>query len=169
MSFPPCTETVIFKEMCIRDRFLKSHIRLELAAGAVLAADTDRFRYPRFPGMIESCDETEDYNLGTWEGNPLPMFAGIINGIEVEDVDVYKRQLTGFEFAAGIPGTVGGAVVMNAGAYGSETKDILESVRVMTMEGEEKVLSLPELELGYRTSCIPANHYICLLYTSRCV
>ena len=54
------------------------------------------------------------------------------------------------------------SVVMNAGAFGSETKDILESVRVMTMEGEEKVLSLPELELGYRTSCIPANRYIVL-------
>ena len=51
---------------------------------------------------------------------------------------------------------------MNAGAYGSETKDIIESARVMTIEGEEKVLSLPELELGYRTSCIPANRYIVL-------
>lgn len=71
-----------------------------------------------------------------------------------------EAGLTGFEFAAGIPGTVGGAVVMNAGAYGSETKDIIESARVMTIEGEEKVLSLPELELGYRTSCIPANRYI---------
>ena len=77
----------------ITSLFLKSHIRLELAAGAVLAADTDRFRYPRFPGMIESCDETEDYNLGTWEGNPLPMFAGIINGIEVEDVVIYGEGL----------------------------------------------------------------------------
>ena len=73
-----------------------------------------------------------------------------------------EAGLTGFEFAAGIPGTVGGAVVMNAGAYGSETKDIIESARVMTIEGEEKVLSLPELELGYRTSCIPANRYIVL-------
>lgn len=77
----------------ITSLFLKSHIRLELAAGAVLAADTDRFRYPRFPGMIESYDETEDYNLGTWEGNPLPMFAGIINGIEVEDVVIYGEGL----------------------------------------------------------------------------
>lgn len=77
----------------ITSLFLKSHIRLELGAGAVLAADTDRYRYPRFPGMIESYDETEDYNLGTWEGNPLPMFAGIINGIEVEDVVIYGEGL----------------------------------------------------------------------------
>ena len=73
-----------------------------------------------------------------------------------------KAGIGGLENLSAIPGTVGGAVVMNAGAYGSETKEILESVRVMTMEGEEKVLSLPELELGYRTSCIPANHYIVL-------
>lgn len=73
----------------ITSLFLKSHIRLELGAGAILAADTDRFKYPRLPGMIESYDETEDYNLGTWEGNPLPMFAGIINGIEVENVVIY--------------------------------------------------------------------------------
>lgn len=77
----------------ITSLFLKSHIRLELAKGAVLQADTDRYRYPRFPGMIESWDETEDYNLGTWEGNPLPMFAGIITGIEVEDVAIYGEGL----------------------------------------------------------------------------
>ncbi len=77
----------------ITSLFLKSHIRLELAEGAILAADTDRFKYPRFPGMIESYDETEDYNLGTWEGNPLPMFAGIITGIDVEDVVIYGRGL----------------------------------------------------------------------------
>ena len=77
----------------ITSLFLKSHIRLELGAGAVLAADTDRFKYPRLPGMIESYDETEDYNLGTWEGNPLPMFAGIINGIEVENVVIYGEGL----------------------------------------------------------------------------
>ena len=40
-------------------------------------------------GLIESYDETGDYNLGTWEGNPLPMFAGIISGIDVSDVNLY--------------------------------------------------------------------------------
>lgn len=73
--------------------FLKSHLRLEIAKGAVLLADTDRWKYPRFPGMIESYDETDDYNLGTWEGNPLPMFAGILTGIEIEDVDIYGEGL----------------------------------------------------------------------------
>ena len=70
--------------------------------------------------------------------------------------------LTGMEFAAGIPGSVGGALVMNAGAYGSEIKNILKSARVMTNEGEVLELSVDELELGYRTSCIPHRGYTVL-------
>lgn len=73
-----------------------------------------------------------------------------------------EAGLAGFEFAAGIPGTVGGAVVMNAGAYGFEMKDVIESVQVMTEEGQVKELSLEELKLGYRTSCIPAGRYVVL-------
>lgn len=72
------------------------------------------------------------------------------------------HSLTGFEFAAGIPGTLGGAVVMNAGAYGGEMKQVLRSVRVMTEEGEILVLSADELELGYRYSCVPEKRYIVL-------
>lgn len=71
--------------------FLKSNLRLELAEGAELLAETDRSLYPKFPGMIESYDEKDEYNLGTWEGNPLPMFSGIITGIEVENVLIYGR------------------------------------------------------------------------------
>jgi UDP-N-acetylmuramate dehydrogenase len=70
--------------------------------------------------------------------------------------------LTGFEFAAGIPGTVGGAVVMNAGAYGGEMKDILASATVLTQEGEVLTLYNGELELGYRTSIIAKKGYIVL-------
>lgn len=73
-----------------------------------------------------------------------------------------EAGLTGFEFAAGIPGTVGGAVVMNAGAYGGEMKDILLDVTVLTSDGEVKVLNLEELELGYRTSVIPKMQYVVL-------
>lgn len=74
--------------------------------------------------------------------------------------EAYKASLTGFEFAAGIPGTLGGAVVMNAGAYGSEMKEVLRSVRVLTPEGEVKEIPAAELSLGYRNSCIITMQYV---------
>lgn len=73
----------------ITSLFLKSHVRIELAKDAELLAITDRYAYPKFPALIESYDETDEYYLGTWEGNPLPMFAAIITGIGVEDVVLY--------------------------------------------------------------------------------
>lgn len=75
----------------ISSLFLKSHIRMELAEGAELRAFTDRDKFPRFPALIQSYDETDEYNLGTWEGNPLPMFSGIICGMDVEDVVIYGQ------------------------------------------------------------------------------
>ena len=71
-----------------------------------------------------------------------------------------EHGLSGMEFAAGIPGSVGGAVVMNAGAYGGEMKDIIMDVDVITREGEYRRLTLEELELSYRHSCIIENEYI---------
>lgn len=73
-----------------------------------------------------------------------------------------EAELTGFEFAAGIPGTLGGACVMNAGAYGGEMKDVLETVNVLTRDGDVKTLTKDELELGYRTSVIAKKDYIVL-------
>ena len=73
-----------------------------------------------------------------------------------------KRSLTGFEFAAGIPGTLGGAIVMNAGAYDGEMKDVLISATVLTPEGEVIELANSELDLSYRHSCIPEKGYIVL-------
>ena len=73
-----------------------------------------------------------------------------------------EAGLTGFEFASGIPGTVGGAVVMNAGAYGGETKDILKSATVLTPDGAVLTLYNEELELGYRTSVGAKNDYVVL-------
>ena len=72
------------------------------------------------------------------------------------------ESLAGFEFASGIPGTIGGAAVMNAGAYGGEMKDVLEQVTVLTKEG--KLLTIPreELDMGYRTSKVEKNQYIVL-------
>ena len=76
-----------------------------------------------------------------------------------------EAGLTGFEFAAGIPGTMGGAVVMNAGAYGGEMKDVLEEVTVLTKEGEVLILSKEQLDMGYRTSVVAKMDYIVLKAT----
>lgn len=69
--------------------FLKSDLSLEIEKGAELSAITDREAYPRLPGLIESYDEKSEYALGTWEGNPLPMFAAILTGVYVSNVVIY--------------------------------------------------------------------------------
>lgn len=70
----------------ITSLFLKSDLVLELAKGAELSAFTDRTKFPILPGVIESYDESDEYNLGSWEGNPLDCFSGIICGINVKNV-----------------------------------------------------------------------------------
>lgn len=73
-----------------------------------------------------------------------------------------SESLTGFEFASGIPGTLGGAAVMNAGAYGGEMKDVLTEVTVLTREGEIRTVPAEKLEMGYRTSLAAKNGWIIL-------
>lgn len=73
----------------------------------------------------------------------------------------YENSLTGFEFASGIPGTIGGAIYMNAGAYGGEMKDIVESVQVLDLDNFElRELKNEELEFSYRKSIIQRRNYI---------
>lgn len=73
-----------------------------------------------------------------------------------------NASLTGFEFAGGIPGTLGGAVVMNAGAYGGEMKDVLEEVTVLDQEGRILKLTASDLLMGYRTSVVKSAGYLVL-------
>lgn len=73
-----------------------------------------------------------------------------------------EAALTGMEFASGIPGTMGGALRMNAGAYGGEMKQIVESADILTADGEVRTLSVEELGMGYRTSVISRNDYVAL-------
>lgn len=68
--------------------------------------------------------------------------------------------LTGMEFAYGIPGTIGGAMVMNAGAYDGEMKDIVKSVELMDEDGCVFTLSCEEMEFGYRTSILKRRSYV---------
>lgn len=73
----------------------------------------------------------------------------------------YENSLTGFEFASGIPGTIGGAIYMNAGAYGGEMKDIVESIQVLDLDNFElRELKNEELEFSYRKSIIQRKNYI---------
>lgn len=75
------------------------------------------------------------------------------------------QELSGMEALRGIPGTLGGAVAMNAGAYGTEMKDVLYSVDVLTPEGELRILTPAELALGYRHSVIPERGYVVVAAT----
>ncbi len=73
-----------------------------------------------------------------------------------------EHGLTGLEFASGIPGTIGGGVVMNAGAYGGEMKQIVECVTVLDGQGEVLELLSEDMEFGYRTSVIKNRPFIVL-------
>ncbi len=86
------------------------------------------------------------------EGNTVEAEAGIL--LSKLANRVHDAGLEGFEFASGIPGTLGGAVYMNAGAYGGEMKDIIVSAKVLTQGGDVKTLSNEALELGYRHSAL---------------
>ena len=73
-----------------------------------------------------------------------------------------KAGLTGLEFASGIPGTIGGAMVMNAGAYGGEMKDVVTAVTVLTKDGDIKTLTGSEMNFRYRGSVVEDEGYIVL-------
>ena len=94
----------------------------------------------------------EAFSGYTIDGNEITVKSGrtIVSTAHV----AMKNGLSGLEFATGIPGTVGGAVVMNAGAHGSEMKDVLKLVQVLTRGGEVKSRSARELNFHYRTSAL---------------
>lgn len=71
-----------------------------------------------------------------------------------------EHSLAGLEFASGIPGSIGGSIVMNAGAYGGEMKQVVQSVTVLDKEGNELVLNRDEMEFGYRTSILKRFPFI---------
>ena len=110
-----------------------------------------------FPGVIISTDKFDRLEVN---GTEISVGAGVM--LSKLANTAYKAGLTGLEFAAGIPGTVGGACVMNAGAYGSEMINVLKSVTVLTPEGTVETLPAEKLELGYRTSVIPKKGYLVL-------
>lgn len=94
------------------------------------------------------------------EGDTVTAQAGAL--LSVVANRAMEAGLTGFEFASGIPGTLGGACVMNAGAYGGEMRDVLTEITALTPEGDIIRIPKEQMEFGYRTSVVARKGYIVL-------
>ena len=79
--------------------------------------------------------------------------------------EAYRASLTGLEFACGIPGSIGGAIYMNHGAYGGEIKDVFESCDVLWADGTFETLTLEQLEFSYRHSVLQERKGVVLSVT----
>lgn len=111
-----------------------------------------------YPGIIVKLEG----NMGsvTVEENRMTVPAGTL--LSMTAAIARDNSLTGMEFASGIPGSIGGGIVMNAGAYDGEMSQIVESVEVMKRDGEIMVLDNDTMEFGYRTSVIKNRPFIVL-------
>lgn len=103
---------------------------------------------------------SDNFNAFSIEGNKLTVQSGAL--LSVVGKSVLREELKGFEFAAGIPGTIGGALAMNAGAYGGEMKDMVKSVRLMDTDGNIVEFSNEQMEFGYRRSILSRTNYVVL-------
>lgn len=110
--------------------------------------------------VIELSSNFSNFNI---DGNKIEIQSGAL--LSKIGNEALKAELKGFEFAAGIPGTFGGAVTMNAGAYGGEIKDIVKTVKVMDKKGNIIELSNEDMKFGYRKSIIIEKEYIVLSAT----
>ena len=107
--------------------------------------------------VVELSDNFSDFKI---DGNKIEIKAGAL--LSRIGNAALRAELKGFEFASGIPGTFGGALAMNAGAYGGEIKDIVKTVKVMDEDGNILELSNEEMHFGYRRSTIVEKGYVAL-------
>ena len=176
--------SIVGEEDVLTDEPLSEHTTFEIGGPAdlyVMPEDVDELR-----DVVTLCREKELPFFILGRGSDLLVsdegYRGVIvglsdglTGVDIDDDDMTceagvslkeaaemacELGLTGLEFACGIPGTVGGACFMNAGAYDGCIADVLESVRVITPEGDIKQLSCDELDFGYRQSRIHAEGLI---------
>ncbi len=111
-----------------------------------------------FDGVIVRISDY--FNNISLEGNTLTVQSGALLATVARTAMVHS--MAGLEFASGIPGSVGGAVAMNGGAYGGEIKDIIIEAKVMDSQGNIFTMTKDELDLGYRTSAVQNKNYIVL-------
>ena len=167
------------------DEPMKKHTTFRIGGPADFYVEPDEKQLIKLLRIAKECDMPvtvvgNGSNLLVGDGGIRGLTVGIGKGlskIEVSDNTITAgagailasaaskaadASLGGMEFAAGIPGSIGGAVVMNAGAYGGEIKDIIISATVLTADGQVKEIPKEELDLSYRHSCIPEKGYIVL-------
>lgn len=169
---------------------MKNHTTFRIGGNADFFVSVNREQLPQILAVAKQ-DEVPVTIIGN--GSNLLVKDGGIRGLvmeigkDMEDIQLHGNCITagagallskiaraaadaglsGLEFASGIPGSLGGAVVMNAGAYGGEMKQVLVSAKVLDKDGEEKTLSNEELDLSYRHSCIEEKGYIVVEATIR--
>ena len=145
--YPDCVEEVIFLRTLAKENNIPLIV---LGKGTnVLAPDES------FEGMVLVTKER--FNSLKREGNVIEACCGAsLSSICTEAKDA---SLTGMEFAYGIPGSCGGAVLMNAGAYGGEVKDVITSVTYLDEKNELHTVSNEECNFSYRTSLFDKNDY----------
>lgn len=114
-----------------------------------------------YPGVI--LHFAKEYSQVQVEGNRVICQSGA--SLAVVARAALEAGLTGFAFAAGIPGSIGGAIVMNAGAYGGEMKQVVESVRLMDVQGNIVVKTCEEMDFSYRHSILKDTFYVVLSVT----
>lgn len=176
---------IVTKENVTLDKPLKNHTYTRLGGNADYFVTPGTYEQAAAIVRLAKADDIPFMLLGN--GSNLIIQDGGIRGIvmylgELKKITVSSEKivaqsgaliaevskqalashLTGLEFACGIPGSVGGALFMNAGAYGGEIKDVLVQATVVDGEGQIKTVSAEDLELSYRTSIIQSNEFIVL-------
>lgn len=185
MDFVIRLESVINKKNIKMDEYMKDHTSFKVGGVADIIVTPETV--DEVISIIKLCkeDHVPHYIIG-FGSNLLVRDGGIrgvviklekLNSIVIEGEELrvqcgaslakasreaLNASLTGLEFACGIPGTVGGAVAMNAGAYGGEINDVIEEVIAIDNDGNLLHLNKEQLELGYRTSTVLKHGYIAI-------
>ncbi len=132
--------------------------------GLVIKLSPTGFDYVAYITAEEGLEKGKPENLKPGEKYTVHVGTAMRNGILAKILQ--KDGLAGFEFASGIPGSLGGAVFMNAGAYGGEMKDIVKSVKAISPDGlEERIFTAEEMDFSYRHSILEENGYIAVEVT----
>ena len=139
-------------------RILKITSNLEIPHILIGNGSNVLFKDSGYEGIVIRLSQDFAYVNVTDEGRVVCGAASLLSSLSRELV---KKELAGFEFASGIPGSLGGALFMNAGAYGGEMKQVVESVRAISADGSsERIFSNEEMKFGYRHSVLSENGYI---------